>query len=530
MVLMSNQKAPPVVLIILDGWGTAPATEGNAITRAKTPNFNRLVANYQTMTLKASGEEVGLLWGQMGNSEVGHLNIGAGKIFYQTLPRINKSISDGEFFNNQVFLKAIKHVKANRSKLHLLGLTSSGGVHSSQEHLYALLKLAKKERVKEVYVHAILDGRDSLRDSGIDFITKLEEEMKKTCGKIATLSGRFYAMDRDNRWDRVALAYKAMVMGESQETDTDSKQAVEKSYSKKIYDEEFVPEVMMDGDKPMAKISDNDAVIFFNFRADRARQLTQAFVNKDFDKFDRGQQLKKMFFATMTEYESGLPVNVAYPPELVKNTLAEVLSSSGLKQLHIAETEKYAHITFFFNGEKEEPFSGEDRVIIPSPKVADYSTTPEMSAKLITKRLIKEINTDKYAFIAVNFANADMVGHTGNMEATIKAVEAIDKCLGDIVDLVTLKDGVVIITADHGNAEELVNLQTGGIDKEHSTNPVPFIIVGKDWEKKESVPQVEGSDFSLMVEPQGILADVAPTILKVMKIKQPKEMSGKALV
>ncbi|MFA5413091.1 MAG: 2,3-bisphosphoglycerate-independent phosphoglycerate mutase [Patescibacteria group bacterium] len=523
-------RPKPVVLAILDGWGVAPKGKGNAISGAKTPNVDKLIATYPAMTLRASGDEVGLSWGEMGTSEVGHLNLGTGRIFYQTLPRINKAIGDGSFFSNKALRDAAAHVKKNKSSLHLMGLVSTGRVHTTSEHLYALLKFAKEQKIKNVYIHCFLDGRDTIYNSGSDFIKKLQEKIKEYgVGRIATVSGRFYAMDRDNRWDRTEKAYLAIAEGKSEEYFSDPIKAIEASYAKKIYDEEFVPVVITERKKPVATISEDDAVIFFNYRADRAREMTKSFVIKDFDKFKREKFFPKLFFATMTEYEEGLPVEVIFPPEKVKICLAKIISDAGLKQLHIAETEKYAHVTFFFNGMREEEFSGEDRIIVPSPHVASYDQKPEMSAKIITEKLIKEIMARKYDFIVVNFANADMVGHTGKYKETVEAVETVDKCVGQIADIIIPMGGVLALTADHGNAEEVFNLQTGDIDKEHSTNAVPFILAGRELKDQiAAIPPVE-ADLSLMPS-VGVLADVAPTILKIMDIKQPDEMTGAALI
>lgn len=520
----------PVILLILDGVGIAPPSEGNAITKAKTPVLNKLISTYPTMPVRASGEAVGLSWGEMGNSEVGHLTIGAGRVFYQTFPRINKSIEDKSFFENEAFLSAASHVKKNKSTLHLLGMVSPGRVHSMDSHLHALLELCKKQKVKNVAVHAILDGRDTVYNSGIDFLTKLQEVMKKLkIGKVATLAGRYYAMDRDNRWDRVEKAYRAIVMGESVERFSNPLEAIKASYAKEIFDEEFVPVVLTDHDEPVSQIKDHDAVIFFNFRPDRARELTHAFVDTEFKNFER-PRLQNLLFVTMVEYEQGLPVTASFPPDVITMPLARVLSEQKLKQLHIAETEKYAHVTFFLNGTQEEPFPGEERVIIPSPQIAAYDTVPEMSIYEITKRLVKEIDGGKYDFIVANFANGDMVGHTGKLEATIKAMEVVDECIGKIVEAALLKDGTVLVTADHGNAEELQNLQTGEIDKEHSTNPVPFIVIGSAFSGQSSpAGEAPGGDLSL-VPPVGMLADVAPTILKIMGIPQPPEMTGQSLI
>ncbi len=525
---MSRPK--PVVLAILDGWGVAPASDGNAIERALTPNMDRFVREYPAMTLYASGNEVGLSYGEMGNSEVGHLNIGAGRVYYQTFPRINKTIVDGTFSQNKAFLSAVEHVREHKSSLHLVGLVSPGNVHASQDHLYALLEFAKKNKIKNVFVHAILDGRDTLYNSGKDFIGKLEEKMKKIgVGEIASLSGRYYAMDRDNRWDRIERAYRAMAEGVSETYHKDPREALDISYEKKVYDEEFIPVVIGKEGKPTARIESGDAVIFFNFRPDRARQLTKAFVLPGFDKFKR-EYLKDLLFVTMTEYEKEIPVVVAYPPVVVHNCLAEVVSKAGLTQFHVAETEKYAHITFFLNGTVEEPFEGEERAIVPSPNVSSYDKAPEMSAAEVTKKVIHAIESDAYDVILVNYANADMVGHTGDRDATITACEAVDKGLGKIAEYVEAKGGVLLITADHGNAEEVVNLKTGEKDKEHSNNPVPLLIIGKEF-RGHAGPGGDAPEGDLsLVHPVGILADVAPTVLKILGLEQPPEMTGRSLI
>lgn len=523
-------RPKPVVLAILDGWGVAPDTEGNAVTRANTPNFKRFIREYPIMTLFASGNEVGLSFGEMGNSEVGHLNIGAGRVYYQTFPRINKSIQDQSFFQNQAFLQAAEKVKQNKSTLHLIGLVSPGNVHASQEHCYAFLEFAKQQKIKNVAVHAVLDGRDAMYNSGIDFIRQLEEKIKTVgVGKIASLSGRYFAMDRDNRWDRVEKAYRAIALGEAENYAASAVEAVEASYQKQVYDEEFVPTVIGSQGKPTATVKSGDAVIFFNFRPDRARELTQAFVLPSFPKFER-QYISDLFFVTMTEYEKELPVLVAFAPQVVTNCLAEVISKAGLKQYHIAETEKYAHITFFLNGTVEDPFPDEERKIIPSPKVASYDLAPEMSAREITKETIQAIDSAQYDVIFLNFANADMVGHTGSLEATIKGCEVIDECLGAITEHVLAKDGVLLVTADHGNGEEVKNLQTGEMDKEHSTNPVPFLIIGNRY-KGQAGPAGDPpeGDLSLMA-PVGMLADVAPTVLSILEVEIPPEMTGRSLI
>ncbi len=521
----------PLVLAICDGWGIAPANDGNAITLGNTPNFDQYPREYPVMTLYASGNEVGLGFGEMGNSEVGHLNIGAGRVYYQTFPRINKSIADGTFFQNPALMQAIDQAKNNKSALHLIGIVSAGNVHGSNEHLYHLLALAKEHKIKKVFVHAILDGRDTKFDSGRDFITQLEAKMKELkVGEIASVSGRFYALDRDNRWDRVEKAYNAMARGVADQYAKHALDAIEESYAKEVYDEEFIPTVIGKEGKPTATINPGDGAIFFNFRPDRARQLTKAFVLPSFPKFER-TYIENLAFVTMTEYEKELPVTgIAFPPEVVHNCLAEVLSQAGLTQFHIAETEKYAHITFFLNGTVEDPFPGEERMIIPSPKVSSYDQAPEMSAGEIAKEVVKAIEAEKYDVILLNFANADMVAHTGDLQASIKGIEAIDRAFGMIVPHVLAKGGMFLMTADHGNGEEVANLQTGEKDKEHSTNPVPFLIVGQSFHGQAGpAGDPPNGDLSLMA-PVGMLADVAPTILSLLGIPQPPEMTGRALI
>jgi 2,3-bisphosphoglycerate-independent phosphoglycerate mutase len=528
---MSN-KYRPVVLTIFDGWGVAPASEGNAITRAKTPNFSEYLKSYPTMTLYASGNEVGLLFGEIGNSEVGHLNIGAGRVYYQSCPRINQAIADGSFFQNQAFLRGIEHAKKNKSNLHLIGMLSSGNVHSSTDHLYALLELCKKQGLKkEVFVHVILDGRDCQYNLGITFVKALREKMASLqVGQIATISGRFYAMDRDNRWQRVERAYNAMALGKSERESPDPEQTILDAYNEKIYDEEFPPTVITDmKGKPVARIKDNDAAIFYNFRPDRARELTKAFAMPAFSGFER-ERIENLLFVTMMEYEKNIPVVVAYEPIVVRNCLAEVVSNNNLKQFHVAETEKYGHVTFFLNGTVEVPFPGEDRVLVQSPRVSSYAEVPEMSAAGVTKEAIKAIDSGKYDLIVINFANADMVGHTGNLEATIAAVEAADYALGEVVRHTLAHNGVVVMTADHGNAEELLNLQTTEMDKEHSVNPVPCIIIGDNF-RGQAGPGGDPPEGDLsLLAPVGVLADVAPTVLKLMGVEQPPEMTGVPLV
>jgi len=523
-------RPKPVILMVLDGFGIAPDAEGNAVTRAKMPHFQQYIQSYPAMTVLASGSAVGLSWGEMGNSEVGHLTIGAGRIFFQSLPRITFSIESGEFFQNKNFLEAIAHAKKTGGAVHLMGLISQGNVHASDAHCYALLDLCLRERMDRVFVHAFLDGRDSIYNSGMSFIKDLETKMKglKT-GKIATMAGRYWGMDRDNRWDRIQQAYEGMVLAKSEVSASSATEAIQHWYDQKIYDEQIPPTVITKGGKPVATIKPGDSVIFFNFRPDRAREITKAFALPQFEKFPR-EYLKDVFFVTMTEYEKDLPVAVAYPPQLISNCLAKVVSEGGLKQLHIAETEKYAHVTFFMNGMVEEEYPGEDRIIIPSPRVSTYDKAPEMSAMLISERVVQEIVKSTYDLVILNFANPDMVGHTGDEAATVLANEAVDRAVGMIVDAALAVDGVCLITSDHGNAEEVKNLMTGDMDKEHSTNPVPLLIIGKRFEgMRAPTGDVVGGDLSLTT-PVGMLADVAPTILKLLELPQPSEMTGRALI
>lgn len=505
----------PVMLMILDGFGIAEKSEGNAVALANKPNFDRLVKEYPHTQLQASGLAVGLPEGQMGNSEVGHLNIGSGRIVYQELTRITKAIEDGDFFKNEALMKAMKNAKENNTSLHLMGLLSDGGVHSHIGHLKGLLEFAKKEGLQKVYVHAFMDGRDVPPSSGKDFIIKAEEMMKEVgVGQIATISGRYYAMDRDNRWERVQLAYNAIVLGEGEKASS-AVEAIENSYHDEKTDEFVIPCVIEEDGHPIATIKNGDSVVFFNFRPDRARELTRAINDKEFAGFKR--ETLNLTFVTMTQYDKTLEgVNVAFKPQILVNTLGEYVSSKGLKQLRIAETEKYAHVTFFFNGGVEKENPGEERKVIPSPKVATYDLKPEMSAYEVTDELLNRLDQDKYDMIILNFANPDMVGHTGVVKAAIKAIEAVDECLGKIVDKVLEKDGTVFITADHGNAETEIDFSTGNPFTAHTTNPVPFVWVSNN---------INGRTLK-----SGKLADIAPTMLKVMNLEVPKEMTGECLI
>ncbi len=509
----------PIALIILDGFGMNDETMGNAIKAAKTPNIDKYFAENPNTILYASGMAVGLPDGQMGNSEVGHTNIGAGRVVYQELTRITKSISDGDFFSNETLLAAVENCKKNDSALHLIGLLSDGGVHSHMDHLFGLIDLAKKNGLTKVFVHPIMDGRDVSPTSGIDFIKELQAKLENTgVGKIATVSGRYYAMDRDNNWDRVNKAYDAMVNSIGAET-TDVVSAMATSYETKdendalITDEFIRPMVVTENGAPVGKIGANDSVICFNFRPDRAREITRTFVDPDFKGFAR--EMFPLYYVCMTQYDASMPnVNVAFKPQSLTNTFGEYISKQGLKQLRIAETEKYAHVTFFFNGGVEDVYEGEDRKLIASPKVATYDMQPEMSAYLVADACCELINEDKYDCIILNFANCDMVGHTGVFEAAVAAVEAVDECLAKVVDAIMAKGGKVLITADHGNADKMFEPDTKDVFTAHTTNPVPLIVMG-------------AGDVTLE---KGKLCDLTPTMLDLMGLSQPEEMTGKSLI
>jgi len=514
---------------VLDGWGIAPSSRANAITEAKTPNFDSLVSTYPTAVLQASGEAAGLPWGDIGNSEVGHMSIGAGRIVFQDLSRINNAISNGSFFENETFQAAIAHVKQNNSTLHLVGMVSTSGVHSHIEHLFALLELASRNGLKKVCVHAFLDGRDTPFSSGAGFIESLSERLKTTPYCIATLSGRWFAMDRDNHWDRIEKAYRAIAEGVAERSSANPVEAIKSSYAQGVYDEEFPPMVITHDGAPVTTVADNDALLFFNFRSDRARQLVQVFCNDSFDRFEH-THYKNLFIATMTEFDEKLPVHIAFAPQIISESLSEIVSAHGLKQLHVAETEKYAHITYFLNVGRENPFTGEDRIMIPSPHVESYADKPEMSSLEIVDTVLDAIQKDTYDFIAVNFASADMVGHTGDLKATMKAVEILDRCMKRIVDATLAKNGCLIITADHGNAEGLLDLHTGLIDKEHSNNPVPCILIARELEGRTlDAIDVSSKDLS-SVAPQGMLSDIAPTLLAFLGIEAPSAMTGQNLL
>jgi len=511
-----NKK--PVVLIIMDGWGVAPAWGGNAVAIAKTPNVNALMKEYPSTLLEASGQAVGLPGRSRGNSEVGHLNLGAGKIVHQDLPRITSLIQNQSFFENPSMKDAIDHVKKNKSALHLMGLLSDTGIHAHIDHLFALLEMAKQYEVDKVYVHVFTDGRDTAPTDSKKYLLKLEDKMRTIgLGEIVSIAGRYYPMDRDSHWERIEKAYDAYVMEQAPVFDS-PEEAIEASYSKDLTDEFIEPVLIRDKNKKVVTIKDNDSIIFFNFRPDRARQLTKTFVEKDFAEFKRKKFLKNLIFVTFVLYEEGLPVTVAFEPDNVEYPLGRVLSEAGKTQFHIAETEKYAHVTYFFNGGKEKPFKQESRFLVASPRVPTYDLQPEMSAAEITDELVDVIQKNIYDFIVVNYANADMVGHTGNIKATIKACESVDIQVGRVVAEILKVGGCAIITADHGNAEQMINPITGEGDTEHTTNPVPFILVGERAKKMKVSKKF------------GILGNIAPTILDLMGIEKPKDMTQESLI
>lgn len=537
----------PTVLIMLDGWGIGPNNAGNAIVKANTPNMDKFWLGFPHTQITASGEAVGLPRGEDGNTETGHLNVGAGHIVYQDLPRINMSIADGSFYQNPALINAVNHVKKHNSVMHLMGLIGAGGVHSNIEHLYALLNFCKQQQVEKVYIHGFTDGRDSPPTSGINYVQQLIDHCKKLdIGEIATLMGRYYAMDRDKRWDRIEKAYNSLTIGEEESCTLDPIAALQEQYSKGITDEFIEPINVCNSDGSHRVIQANDAAIFFNYRIDRPRELTRAFVMPDFERgiihqafdpysekytksniqeqnekietFQRRVTVNNLYFVTMTRYEEGIPTDVAFPPQNIKNPVCKVFSENGLRQLRITETEKERFVTYYMNGQQDVLYPGEDRVIIPSKGVKSYDDAPEMSAYEIGNELITRIGQDKYDVIIANICNGDMVGHTGNFEAAVKACEIVDEVIGKIATAVLAKGGVLLITADHGNVEEMINNETGEIDTEHSAYPVPLIIIGKQYLNQPTML------------PTGILADIAPTMLKIMGISKPVSMTGRALI
>lgn len=537
----------PVVLIMLDGWGIGPNNAGNAISQANTPNLDKYWLSFPHTQITASGEAVGLPRGEDGNTETGHLNVGAGHIVYQDLPRINMSIADGSFYQNTALLNAVEHAKKNNSTLHLMGLIGAGGVHSNIEHLYALLNFCKQNAVQNVYIHGFTDGRDSPPTSGINYVQQIIDNCEKLgIGKMATLIGRYYAMDRDKKWDRIEKAYDTLTIGNEESCTLDAVGALKAQYDKGTTDEFIEPINICDQDGTHRVVKDNDAVVFFNYRIDRPRELTRAFVMPDFERgiayqafdpysekyhktniqdldehietFQRKKKLTNLYFVTMTRYEEGIPTDVAFPPQNIKNPLCKVIADSGLRQLRITETEKERFVTYYMNGQLEAIYPGEDRVIIPSKGVKSYDEAPQMSAYEIADQMIKRIQEDTYDAIITNICNGDMVGHTGNLEAAIKACEIVDEVVGKIVTIVLAKGGVVLITADHGNVEEMINNDTGAIDTEHSAYPVPLMIIGSKYMNQPTML------------PSGILADIAPTMLSIMGISKPPSMTGRALI
>ncbi len=516
----------PVFLIVLDGWGENPSFEGNAIAQAKTPNIDKITRFYPETLLQASGISVGLPWGEMGNSEVGHLTLGAGRVIYQNLPRITLSIQDGTFLRNEALLTAVESAKKNEGAFHIMGLASEGSVHSSLDHLFALIEFAQKNGLKKVFLHLFTDGRDAPPTSGLKVVGEVETRLSEySCGKIASLCGRYFAMDRNDNWNRIEKAYNLLTLGRGKK-EKNALEAIQKSYASNVTDEFIEPTLIDNGTGEIGTIKDGDSVVFFNFREDRARQLTKAFVLPIFTKFKRENYLSNLEFVCFTQYEDNLPVRVAFPPLAITNSLGEVISRAGLHQLRIAETEKYAHVTYFFNGGREEPFPNEERILIPSQSVSTYDKMPEMSAPDITAEVIKELGKGKYSFVLVNFANPDMVGHTGNLPATISAIETVDVCLGKIVPQVLKMGGSLFITADHGNAEELTNPRTEEVDTEHSVFPVPFWHVAPGNQRQKSEAEIMTGRNNV----RGILSDVAPTILNFLGLKVPPEMTGRNLL
>lgn len=537
-----TRSVRPVVLAIMDGWGLAAASPGNAADLADTPHVDSWIAGRPFTTLGASGLDVGLPEGQIGNSEVGHLNIGAGFVVYQELTRISKAIADGDFFTNPQLIAAVEHARNTGGNLHLMGLFGPGGVHAHEDHLHALLELCRRQGFSRVYLHLFLDGRDVLPRSALGFMDALEAAIARTgVGAIATVSGRYYAMDRDKRWERTGLAYDALVSGVGQQV-SDARSAIQRAYAANISDEFVLPTVIMRNGDPVATIKDGDAIIYTNFRPDRGRQLTQALVWPDINErierhyerqADEGQklpdriwhrerQLQDLYVVTLTQYSEELPVHIAFPPRPVREPIAAVVSRAGRRQFHIAETEKYPHVTFFLNGGREEPFEGEDRILVPSPKVATYDLQPEMSAAGVTEELLKAIRSDQYDFIVVNYANPDMVGHTGIIPAVVKACETVDSGMGQVVPEILARGGAVLIIADHGNAEQMIDPETGGPHTAHTTNPVPCILVAAD--------DLNLARGQVTLRSGGRLADVAPTLLDLMGLAPAPDMTGESLI
>lgn len=529
---MKHKIYKKVVLVILDGFGVAPKSHGNAVTQAKTPNLDFIVQNFPNASLQASGPLVGLPWGEMGNSEVGHLNIGAGRIVGQDLPRITASIQNGEFFTNQKFLDAIEHVKTHKSSLHLMGMLSPGGVHSFDEHLYALLAMAEDKGLENIYIHMFTDGRDTDPQICLESLHKLNERTKNTgVKKVATIAGRFYAMDRGGHWNQTLMTYNAIVCGKGK-TALSPELCVQENYKAQIFDEMIPPTVIVSEiGEPLTKVTSNDAVIFFNFRSDRAIQLTEMFVKpENVPEEFRPKKIENLFFVSMTEYAPGLVENVAFKKISLKNNLAEIISQKQMSQFHIAESEKYAHVTAFFNCGRADKFPGEDRVIVTSPEnnAHNYVDNPEMSAEKLTDILTEKILNSNTNFFVANFANTDIVGHTGSLTAAVQAVEFLDKCLSKILDACLKTDAVLLVTADHGNCEQMINAKSGGIDKDHTTSPVPILIVSNEF--KFTNPVKRNYDYLSTKIPIGVISDIAPTVLELFGLPKPQEMTGVSLL
>ncbi|MFO0704769.1 MAG: 2,3-bisphosphoglycerate-independent phosphoglycerate mutase [Candidatus Andersenbacteria bacterium] len=519
----------PVVLVVLDGFGLSPLPEGNPIALAKRPNFHQIEQNYPGAALAAAGITVGLVWGEFGNSEVGHRTLGSGLVIYQNLPRITLAIEDGTFFKKPAFLQAAEQVKKNKSSLHVMGLLGNGGIHSHTDHLLAMIKFAALQKIERLYLHLFTDGIDAPPRSSLIFLDEVEKALQENhVGQIATVMGRNFSMDRDGQWAKTGQAYDAMVHAKG-ETAATAREAIQKAHAANLNDEAISPTILVGGDEaPVGQIKSGDALVYINFRNDRERQLTEAFALPSFDKFDRGERLSDLFFVTMVQYEEALPVSVAFEPENVRYPLARVLSEAGRKQLHVAETEKYAHVTFFFNGGTEKAFPGEERVLIPSQQVNAYDEKPAMSAAGITDAILKGIQSGTYDYIVANYANADMVGHTGNLQATTQAIEVLDEQIGKLMQAVLSVNGALLITADHGNAEELINAATGEIDKQHSTNAVPFYLVATQFKLPQ--PKSDEALMSYYNPPAGVLADVAPTVLELMGLPKHPDMTGVSLL
>lgn len=527
---MLSTRPTALVVLILDGWGISFVETGNAIMAAQTPTMDHFAHYYPAASLQAASIEVGLPWGEVGNSETGHKNIGAGTVQYQILPRIDHAIEDKSFFENSALLGAVEHAKEYKSDIHLMGLLSPGGVHSHMNHLFALLELmARKGRRERVFIHIFTDGRDTLPKSALPYIDMLEQAIGRYgVGAIASVTGRFYAMDRNKNWDRTRDTFDMLTGGPRQEGAASAMAAVQGAYDQGLGDEKILPTAITKGGGPLATVKDNDAVIFFNYRPDRARQLTAAFVQPDFDGFSRRSYLQNLYFVTMSQYDANLPVQAAYIENQVEMPLARVISDQGLKQLHVAETEKYAHVTYYLNGGREDPFPGEERKMIPSSPSRDFSLEPEMSAAGITDVVEKALKQGKHDIYFVNYANVDMVGHTGDFQAAMKACEFVDLCVRRLYELIMQTDGALLVTADHGNAEEMLNPQSGEVETDHTSNPVPLYYVRQRLSRNE--PKSNKEIAAIMGQPIGVLSDVAPTVLEILQLPQPVQMSGVSLL